>query len=629
MKNLHIENETVELMKENNLVLDKETSKKMTGFASIDKPWLKYYREGVEKESVPNTLIYDDIKKSASINPNVTAIKYFNRNITYKELVQNVERVRDSYSKLEIKKGDVVAFTTPTLPEVIYSFLALNSLGAISCFIDPRTGAERIKKCLKSCNARTLVTIDLALPLIDKIKEDTNVREIISLSATNSLANGLNYVYRGKDAIESFFKKKTLKNSYINWPKFLKDGKNFSSKPVNYEEKMPTAIVYTSGTSSEPKGVIISNDALNALAYQYELSGVEHHPGDNFLNIMPLFLLYGLACGVVMPLKLGMTDIVIPQVDFSKIGDLILKYKPKYFMVNPILFDSIRKSKAMIGADLSHIISAGVGGSGITTTQEIEDNLFLESHGCNKHLGKGYGATEGGSALVAVTSNETDALGSSGVPLPLNTVSIFKYELDDMGEIIRSEEELTYNQVGEICVCGPTLMTAYLNNPDLTNKILRKHKDGKIWLHTGDYGFMNNDGKLFVGNRIGRMIITPDSHNVYLPPIEEVISKHKDVEEVAVVGRDVSGFSKGKRPKAVIVLKNNVDKSNLVQELLQMQQTELPERDVAYYYEFVDKMPIALSGKIDYKKLENEITGELIEPEIKISSMVKQKTLKR
>ena len=172
-------------------------------------------------------------------------------------------------------------------------------------------------------------------------------------------------------------------------------------------------------------------------------------------------------------------------------------------------------------------------------------------------------------------------------------------------------------------------MTSYLNNPELTKKVLRKHKDGKTWLHTGDYGTMNEDGKLFVGNRIGRMIITPDSHNVYLPPIEEVISKHKEVEEVAVVGRDAPGFEKGKRPKAVIVLKNDVDKYNLVQELLEMQQTELPERDVAYYYEFLDKMPVALSGKVDYKKLEKEITGELIEPEVKISSLIKQKTLKK
>ena len=197
-------------------------------------------------------------------------------------------------------------------------------------------------------------------------------------------------------------------------------------------------------------------------------------------------------------------------------------------------------------------------------------------------------------------------------------VSVFSYSLDEENEIVRSVNELRYNEEGEICITGPTLMKEYLNNSELTNKVLIKHKDGKIWLHTGDRGYINERGNIFVYDRIGRMIITPDSHNIYLASIEEVINSHIAVDECAVVGIKVDGYEKGKLPKAVIKLKEEYinKRDTVIRELIELNNRKLPERDVARYYEILEEFPMTLGGKIDYKKLEKTTKGEFVDANI-------------
>lgn len=528
-----------------------------------------------------------------------------------------MDTVIRAFTKLGINEGRGVAFLVPTLPESIYSFYALNEMHAISCWIDPRCGVERIARSIKAASADTIVIIDLLLPKLKEIEELVELKKIVVLSAAESFPKYLKAFYK--------LKEKNNRDYYdekcIRWKQFINDGCDY--EPKEYVGDYVTSIEYTSGTSSEPKGVVVLNDAVNALAYQYKVSGVKNQPGDRFLNVMPLFLMYGLACGMHMPFVIGMTNIIIPQIDPKKIAGLVKKYKPNHFAVSPILFDSI-KSANLKNMDLSGLVSAGIGGSGISVEKEREYNKFLQENGSVHRLAKGYGATEGGSTLITVVSNSSDMEGSVGIPLPLNTASVFRYDLDESGDIIRSTEELRYNEEGEICVTGPTLMKEYLNNPELTGKVLIKHKDGSIWLHTGDRGYINERGNVFVYDRIGRMIITPDSHNIYLASIEEVINSHPAIDNCAVVGVKVSGFEKGKLPKAVIKLKNEFSDNDeeVIQELIELNNKKLPERDVARYYEIVKDFPMTLGGKIDYKKLEENTYGKFFDANIKISNLI-------
>lgn len=627
MQNLNINQENIEMLEQ--IKLNQAESKKMTGLASIDKPWQKYYTEEAVNGKLPKMLISEYMLERNRFYPNAVAINYFGRKITHNELERKIIEATKAFSKLGIKKGDIVTLCMPTLPESIYSVYALNRLGAIANLIDPRDSVEGIKNALNETKTKHLVIIDICHPKIDKIIDETEVEKIISVAVSDSLPFGLNYGYQAKQLI-SYMKRKATPipndTRYIKWNQFIKNGKNYSDVELcSYEENMPAVMIRTSGTTGKPKGVLISNDALNALAYQYANSGIPHKVEDRFLNIMPLFLLYGLACGIHMPLCLGMIDIVIPQVDFKKFANLVVKHRPQHFMGIPTMYESLFDSPLMKDHDLSYLISPGVGGDAIALETEIKTNDFLESHNCPTKIAKGYGMTEGGAAVVVSVKNECNVVGGSGIPLCKNIVSIFDYELDDDGKVISSDKELTYGEDGEICVTGPTLMLGYYNNQEETDKVLKRHSDGKVWLHTNDIGYMDSDGQVYVKGRIKNMIIRPDGHNVFPGSIEQVIMKHPMIEACSVVGIDAVGFKQGKLPKAVVVLKDGASKEEVIQELIDLCSNYLPERDVAYFYEVVSELPVSKAGKIDKKVLETKTLGQIFDANIQVSSLVKQK----
>ena len=155
-----------------------------------------------------------------------------------------------------------------------------------------------------------------------------------------------------------------------------------------------------------------------------------------------------------------------------------------------------------------------------------------------------------------------------------------------------TETELPIGERGEICICTPTVMKGYYNKPDETDMILRRHADGQIWAHTGDVGYMDEDGFVYLDSRIKRMIIRHDGFKVFPSMIENVISRHPAVHQCYVV-LDPEGDKK---------------KRQIVRELRQLCNEELPEYVQPVGYKFISEMPFTPVGKVDYRKLEEEIT---------------------
>ena len=565
-------------------------------YPSVTMPWLKYFNDDIVSAKVPEMTIYEYLYEKNKNNMNNCAINYYDKKITYKNLFKKIEEVAKSFQSLGVKKGDIVTVCLFNVPEATYILYALNMIGAIVNFVDPRTNADRIKHFCNITNSKVLVSFDMINDKINSIIDETKVDNVVTVSIADSLSlvKGALYNKSQKNNI-----KEIDDDRYMKWPDFCKLSKNVSKiNMVDFSKNEPCSMVLTGGTTGIPKAVPLTNENLNAMAMQYELSGVPHGKNENkFLDIMPPFLAYGLVDGIHMPLSLGMQNIIITKIVPEELAKTILKYKPNHFMGVPNHMETIAESKDMEGKDLSYIITAGAGGDSTTIEQENKFNQFGKEHNIPNLLQKGFGMTEGSSAMISTLSNETNRLGSVGIALPLNNVGIFEPG---------TENELSYGKKGEICICTPTMMNGYYNNLEETNKVIKKHHDGKYWIHSGDIGYMDKDGFVYHLNRIKRMIVRPDGHNVFPSAIENLLSSHKNVKECIVVGVNSEFDTKGQYPKATIVLADpNINRDELINELDAMCNKAFPERDVPYYYEFIDEMPKTLAGKADYRKIES------------------------
>ena len=603
---------------------------KITGKPSIDKPWLKYYDEEVLNKKLPEKTIYEYISENNRKYPNRIALNYFGKKISYGQLLKNIDQTARAFRAYGIMEGDIVTICMPTIPETVYVYYALSKIGAIANMVDPRTSKEGIENYINEAKSKMLIMINVAADKARDVKKKTTIEKIITVSPTDSLPLGIMLKKASKD-INSIYedKKEAAKNKHekepkkkdiildyfndmkknessfsksgecISWSKCFKSGKKENYEPYpNYEKDKPLLIVHTGGTTGPSKGVVLSNFSVNAASFQCENAGYDFKREHSWLNIMPPFIAYGIGNGLHLPLSCGMEVILIPQFDPNKFDELLLENKPNHMVGVPSHYGNIIHSKKLKNEDLSYVIAPTVGGDKMDENLEKETNEFLREHNCEYKVVKGYGMTEVNAAVAACTSNETNKIGSVGIPFPNTTISIFDP---------KTGEELGYNENGEVCITGPNTMIGYFNNDEETNKILRKHEDGNVWVHSGDIGYMDADGNLYIVDRLKRMIIRPDGFKIFPSLIEDVVVKHPLVQSCKVVGlRDLS-FSQGKLPKAHVVL-NETDHNleDIENEILMLCEEQLPE----YYWpceiEFNESLPLTPIGKIDYLKLEKE-----------------------
>lgn len=574
--------------------------KEMTGYASIDKPWEKFYTDYALNANIPEKTIYQDLYDSNKDYLGNYALNYFGRKITYEEFFNNIDTTAKALIRHGVKKGDIVTIASPTLPEAIYLFYALSKIGAVANMVDPRTSKEGIEHYINEVKSDMLFIVDVAYPKVADVKKNTTVKEVVTISPSDSLPFGLSLGYKAKETIERFKNKQPKKEKdSTNWKDFYKSGIAPGRFVYpEYEKDKPVVIVHTGGTTGKPKGVVLSNDNINAASIQTINCGIDFKREHNWLNIMPPFIAYGIGNGLHLPLVCGMEVILIPQFNPNEFDKLMIKYKPNHMVGVPSHYGSIIKSPRMKNQDLSYVIAPTVGGDKMDENLEVETNKFLSDHNCSYKVTKGYGLTEVNAGVAVCTSNETNEIGSVGIPLPQTTIAIFD---PDTGN------ELKYGEIGEVCITGPNTMLGYFNNEEETKKMLKLHDDGKIWVHSGDLGYITDEGKLFIIDRMKRMIIRHDGFKVFPNLIEDVIMSHPNVKTCKVVGMPDLEHSQGKLPKAYLILEDeNVDIKELEEEIFSMCREKLPEYSQPVEIEIRTTLPLTSIGKIDFIALEKE-----------------------
>lgn len=556
---------------------------------------MKYYPEEARNATPPKMKIYSFLKEVNSNRLHDTAIYYYGTKISVKRLIERIDECADAFAALGVKKGDTVSLLSASTPESIIAFYALNKMGATVNTIDPRMDMKSISRMIQSAGSEILIVIEIAFPKVSPIISEIHQKHIIVQSPATSLPALKKFVTKLSNRGQIPYGKKGI----MSWETFIKKAKNGVAVEADYVGDATVAITYTGGTTGFPKGVMLTNDSLNAVAFNFIHAGIIHEKGHRFLGIMPIFSSYGLVCGIHMPLTLGLELALIPRFYPNKMGEYVKKYKPEHMIATPAFYEILIDSEEMKGFDLSFALTMGSGGDSMNAGLETKLEAFMESHGIRYPLAQGYGMSEV-SAAATFCVNDRYKKGSVGIPCLATTIGIFDPE---------TGEELGYGELGEVCITGPTMMKGYYNNKEETDYVMRKHADGQVWVHSGDIGSIDEDGFVYIQGRVKRMITRFDGHKVFPITIESFIAEDERVHSCSVIAVDDRERLQGQYPMAVIELMTGVDvaeRDNICREIYERCQELLEERGRPVAVVCIDEIPLTGVGKNDYRLLEKE-----------------------
>lgn len=561
---------------------------------TLEAPWLEYYSREERKIKFTTKSIYDYMVDSVGNDKDYIALNYFENRIPYYDLLDNIDKCARALREYGVKEGDIVTICMPNMPEAIYIFYACNKIGAVSDIIHPLSSPEQVKFYLNESKSRFLFLVDFNYDKYKDIISNSLVYKTILVSPKESMPFGLSIGYTLTRGL-TLKRPKYVDTEYMSWKNFILRGvssnKNFHSKMKKDDLAL---ILHSGGTTGSPKGIMISNYSFNAIAQQGAVNVIDVRPRDKIVTILPIFHGFGLGICVHTPLCLKVETILMPEYDANRFYKIWKNDKPHVILGVPTLWEGMMSNKKFDSVDMSQLKYIISGGDHLTVAAETKINTFLHQHGAKVNIKKGYGMTES-VAATAYTFPGTNEPGSIGIPMVGNIYKICNPD---------TNEELPIGEEGEICVNGPTLMMGYLNNEEETKKILRRHDDGKLWLHTGDIGYISANGIVYFTQRLKRMIVV-SGFNVYPSMIESVLAKHKAVEKVCVIG--IPHSYKMHVPKAFIVLKKGyVADSKLKRELKDLCKRELAVYSIPKEFEFRDELPKTLYNKIDYRSLEKE-----------------------
>lgn len=564
-------------------------------YASQAKPWLKYYDQKFIDQTLPALSAFEYVCQRSKNHLNDTALEYYGRKFTYADLIVNVKKTAAALRGAGVKKGDIITVVSIMTPEIIALFYAADMMGATLNLVDPRYSVEGIREYIEEVDSHLLVCLNVVYERCRQAAKRTNVEKVIVLSPADSLPPLMAVGYK----LTTPDKNKYASN-VIRWKQFIKGGEGQSTAAEPYDPDHACVVVHTGGTTGSPKGVMLTDDCFNGIALQFQAYPKLFHRGQKLMNVMPPFIAYGFACGIHLPLVLGFTVIIIPNLDPAKLGSLVLKHKPEHMFGVPTHYQQLASDPKLRDKDLSFIINYAAGGDSLSRGAEQTVNDFLAAHGARYPIAKGYGMTEVSSAAT-VAAGLDNKPGSVGIPMVNTVVAAFEPGTD---------QELPIGQRGELCISGPCLMKGYYNKPEETAILLRRHPDGRVWAHTGDMGYLDEDGFVFLDSRIKRMIIRHDGFKVFPSMIENVVSRHPAVHQCSVVGCTDKDHTQGRLPFVYIVLKAGITakKKQVIRELERMCAEELPEYVQPVAYKFISSMPMTPVGKVDYRQLEADIS---------------------
>jgi len=556
-------------------------------------PWLKSYGDVQFHLEYPDFSMSDALFESARKYPEQVALTFEGKDTTYEKLVPQIRKAEKAFRAIGIKEGDVVTICMPNMPQTVICLYAVNAIGAVASMIHPLSAVHEIAFYLQEASSSTIITIDQFYTKMRKVRELVHLDKIIIARISDALSTVKSCAY--KFIKERKFEKYTEDGTVLSWKSFMNKADEVKEDPsVKKTGKDLAVILFSGGTTGVTKGIKLTNLNFNALAKQTGVMCNKPIIGKTMLAAMPMFHGFGLGVCVHTMMFWGCRSVLVPQVSIKGYSKLLKTAQPNYIAGVPTLYEGITRNKEMDNVDLSCLLGVFSGGDSLSIELKKKLDKFLADHGATVRVREGYGTTECVTASCLTPYNK-EKEGSIGLPYPDTYYKIFKPG---------TQEEVPFGTDGEICLRGPSVMLGYINHEEENRTTLQQHPDGYTWLHTGDMGWMDEEGFIYFKQRIKRMIIT-SGYNVYPSQIENIIDGMEEVHMSCVIG--VPDSYKIQKVKAFVQLAPGVQPSEeMKQKILSYCRERVAKYAMPYDVEFREQLPKTLVGKIAYTVLEKE-----------------------
>jgi len=551
-------------------------------------PWLRSYgRHTPHTVPIPRQPLHKFLEAARDWLPKRTATVFYGSQLTYRQLDRRVNQFAHALHGLGVGPGDRVMLVLPNMPQMIIAYYATLKIGGV--VVLPNTDANRrqIVAQVRQTEARVLVTLNHFGELAQAVREHVplkvvyaDMRNVVSPRVYKHLLARWETAGLGRQDEAPKSSDDLHPGEY--WMDQLMMDASREPPQVEVDSTDLAAVLYTSGTTNEPKGVCLTHANLvaNALQTRHWIPDL-HYGQETFLAVIPLTHSYGMTSAMNIPIAMGATIVLLPVFELGQVLSHIRQYKPTIFPGVPSIYMAINQAPDVRSFGLSSIKACISGAAPLPI--EVQEAFEKLSRG---RLVEGYGLTEASPVTHANPLEGVRKVGSMGIPIPDTDAKIVDLVTD---------EDLPPGQIGELLVRGPQVMQGYWEQDEREVAI----KDG--WLYTGDVAVMDEDGYFQIISR-KRDTIMAGEYSVYPRDVEEVLYENSKVLEAAVVGVEVGDG--GQKVKAFVVPRPGTNLSK--QELLDLCRQRMDAYAVPWDIEFRSELPKSFVGKVLRRMLVEE-----------------------
>lgn len=566
--------------------------------------------------------MWEEIDKVARKYPNYIALEYFDKKITYNELMDSIVNCAKMFKNYGAKKGDRVMIAMANTPEAVISFYGANMAGVIPAMIHPKSSKYFIEGALKKTKSKFVVGLNNCLSNIEEIiKENSNIDNDLEYVFCVSPKDSMNspMLKMGYQLTKTKGIKKVSDDRFISFHQAMNKSTNYKGDYVaDIKGKDRSAIIFSGGTTSDPKAILHRNNGFNTLSKESFTMCDCLSAGDKMLLVIPLFHGFGLEIGVHATLINGMHIILEPEPNIDRIVKIFKYKKPQLFMAVPKLLKKMIDSRKFDNIDYRKVKMFISGGASLSKALKDEWDALLHDNGSKASIREGYGSAQMIAGTCINPKNNPKA-GSIGIPLP----DIY-YKVVEPG----TDCELKSGQVGELCVCCESLMEGYLKEPssnsddlqidkELTDEDLKIHSDGNKWLHTHDLVKQTDDGFYEWVQRADFIISNKEGNLINPKDIEEVLEKQEDVKSAAVFGmNDEQTDDKNLEVVACVALNGEFHQEDAVRSIYSNLLCNLAKFQMPQQLILVKDIPETLVGKPNVRAIKSAMADDSLHSKV-------------